>query len=53
MTKEIRETEHIQQLFNLDKEQTSLKTLATEIYDNLSKINSLQDITIAPEHLKL
>ena len=30
MTKEERETKQIQQLFNLDKEQTSLKTLAKD-----------------------
>ena len=40
MIKEERETEQIQQLFNLDEEQTSLKTLATDMYDSLSKINS-------------
>ena len=53
MTKEERETEQIQQSFNLDKEQTSLKALATDTYDSISKINSLEDIAIAQEHLNL
>ena len=52
-TKEKRGTEQIQQLFNLDKEQTSLKTLATDTYDSLSKINSLEDIAMVQEHLNL
>ena len=42
----------IWQLFNLNEEQTSLKTLATNMYDRLSKINSLY-IAIAQEHLNL
>ena len=46
ITKEERETQQIQQLFNFDKEQTSLKALTTDIYDSLSKINSLEDIAI-------
>ena len=48
-----RKTEQIQQLFNLDEEQTSLKTFATDAYDSLSKINSLEDIALAQEHLNL
>ena len=35
---EDREIEQIQQMFNLDEEQTSLKALATDMYDNLNKI---------------
>ena len=53
MTKEKGETEQIQQLFSLDKEQTSLKTLATDTNDRLSKIHSLGDILLAQEHLNL
>ena len=53
MAKEERETEQIQELFNLYEEQTSLKTLAAETYDILSKINSLEDIAIAQEHYNL
>ena len=44
MTKEDRDTEQMQQLFNLDQEQTLLKTLATDTYDSLSTIHSLEDI---------
>ena len=40
-------------MFNLDKGQTSLKTLATDMYDSLNKKNSLEDITLAQEHLNL
>ena len=40
---EEREIEQIQQMFNLDKNQTSLKTLATDTYDSLNKINSLEN----------
>ena len=43
-SKEDREIEQIQQMFNLDEEQTSLKTLAADTYDSLSKINSLENI---------
>ena len=52
-TKEERETEQIQQIFSLDKGQTSLKMLATDIYDSLDKINSLGDITLTQEQLNL
>ena len=36
--------EQIQQMFNLDEEQTSLKALATDMYDSLNKINSLENM---------
>ena len=49
--KEEREIEQIQQLFNLDKEQTSLKTLTRDTYDSLNKINSIENIR--QEHLNL
>ena len=45
-TKEERGSEQIQQVFNLDEEQTSLKSLATGMYDGLSKINSAEDVAI-------
>ena len=40
-SKEGREMEQIQQMFNLDEGQTSLKMLGTEMYDSLNKVNSL------------
>ena len=36
--KEDSEMKQIQQMFNLDEEQTSLKTLATDTYDSRNKI---------------
>ena len=45
-TKEEREIEQVWQMFNLDKGQTSIKTLATDMYNSLNKINSLKDITL-------
>ena len=39
-SKEEREIDQIQQMFNLDEQKTSLKTLATDMYDSLNKINS-------------
>ena len=45
-TREEREIEQIQQMFNLDEEQTSLKTLATnDIYDNFSCASSLKEVS--------
>ena len=41
-SKEEREIQQIQQMFNLDEEQTSLEMLATDTYDSLNKINSLE-----------
>ena len=52
-SKEEREIEQIQQMFNLDEGQTSLKTLAIDMYDSLNKINSLGDITLVQEGLIL
>ena len=43
-SKEEREMEQIQQMFNLEEEQTSLKALATDMYDYLNKINSLENM---------
>ena len=31
-----KETEQVQQIYNMDEEQTSLKTLATDMYDTLN-----------------
>ena len=50
---EERELEQIQQMFHLDEGKTSLKTLATDMYDSLNKINSLENITLVQEHLNL
>ena len=52
-SKEEREIKQIQQVFNLDEGQTSLKTLATHRHDSLHKLNSLESITLAQEHLNL
>ena len=38
---------------NLDEEQTLLKTLTTDTYDSLNKVNSLENITLAEEYLNL
>ena len=43
-SKEERKIEKLQQMLNLDKEQTSLQILATDTYDSLYKINSLENI---------
>ena len=51
MTQEERETEQMQEMFNLDEEQTPLKTLATDTYDSLNHVNSLEEVR--PEHLNL
>ena len=34
----------MQQLFNMDEEQTSLKTLATDAYHNLERIGTIDEI---------
>ena len=50
-TKEETEIEQIQQMFNLDEEQTSFKILATnDTYDNPSHASSLE---VRSEHLNL
>ena len=41
MTREERETEQKQQMFNFNEEQTALKTLATNTYDNFNHVSSL------------
>ena len=40
-------------MFNLDEGQTPSKTLATDMYDSLDKINSLDDIILVQRHLSL
>ena len=50
-TNEERETDQTQQMFNLDEEQTALKMLATDTYDSLSWVSSLEEIK--SEHIKL
>ena len=52
-SKEEKEIEQIQQMFNLDEGQTSLKMLPTDMYHSLNKINSLENIMLVQEHLKL
>ena len=43
-SQEVREIDQLQQMLNLDKEQTSLKALATDTYDSLNKINSIENL---------
>ena len=50
-TKVEKEADQIQQMFNLDEEQTWLKMLATNAYDSLNHIGSLEEIK--SEHLNL
>ena len=50
-TKVEKETDQIQQMFNLDKEQTSLKMIARYTYDSLNRVGSLEKIK--SEHLNL
>ena len=42
--REEREIEQRQQMFNLDEEQTSLKSLATDTYDSLNHVSSLEEV---------
>ena len=51
--KEEKEIEQNQQMFNLDKEQTSLKMLATDTYYSINKINSFRNVASTQEHLNL
>ena len=43
-SEEGREMEQLQQMLNLDEEQTSLKALATDMYDSLNKITSSESM---------
>ena len=40
-----KEAEHIQQIFSMDDEQTSLKMLVTDTYDNLERVGTTDEIT--------
>ena len=50
-SREERELEQLQQMLNLDGEQTSLKTLVVDTHNSLNKINSEEDVR--PGHLNL
>ena len=50
-TIEERGTDQIQQMFNLDEEKTSLKTLTIGTYDSLNCVSSLEEIR--SEHVNL
>ena len=50
-TKIEKQTDQIQQMFNLEEEQTSVKTLAADTYDSLNHTASLEEIK--SEHLNL
>ena len=39
------EMDQLQQMLNLDEEQTALKTLATDTYESLYKINSIENLS--------
>ena len=45
------ESEQIQQMYNMDKEQTALKVLAADTYDNLNILNSIDETIV--DHLNL
>ena len=42
--KEERDTDQIQRMFNLDEDQTSLKTLATDTHDNHNHVSSVEEV---------
>ena len=46
-----KESEQIQQMYNIDEEQTAFKGLATDTYDNLNRINSVDKSIV--DHLNL
>ena len=50
-SKEEREMEQLHQMLNLEEEQKSLMTLATDMYDSLNKITSSKNMK--QEHLNL
>ena len=50
-SREKRELEQLQQVPNLEEEQTSLKSLVTNTWDNLSRVSSEENLR--PGHLKL
>ena len=46
-----KEAEQIQQMYNMDEEKTSLKTLATDTYESLNSVSSINEM--ATDHLNL
>ena len=56
-----RESEQIQQMYNLDENQTAFKVLVADMYDDLIRANSddaidhlnLQRVRMAPPHICL
>ena len=45
------ETEQTQQMYSINEEQTSLKLLATDMYNSLNWVSSIDEI--ATDHLNL
>ena len=43
-TKEEKEIDQIQQMFNLDEDHALLKTLATETYDSLNHMSLVEEV---------
>ena len=41
-----KESEQIQQIYNMNKDQTALKVLVTDNYDNLNRINLVDEIIL-------
>ena len=50
-SREEKEIEQLQQMLNLEAEQTSLKSLVTNAQDNFSRVNSEENLRV--EHLNL
>ena len=50
-SREERELEQLQQMLNLEDEQTSLKSLVTNTQDNFNRVNSEENLR--PGHLNL
>ena len=50
-SKSEKEAEHIQQMFNMDEEQTSLKTLVMDTYDNRTRVGTINNVV--KDHLNL
>ena len=50
-SKEEKESEQIQHMYTMNEEQTTLKLLATDIYNSLNRINSIDET--AKDHLNL
>ena len=50
-TKVEKESDQTQQMLNLDEEQTPLKMLATDTYDRIKRVGSLEEIKL--KHLNV